>query len=40
MAEPAIRDFSRLPRIDRAWRMPTAAELPDERESRLQLNDR
>ena len=30
MAEPAIRDFARLPRIDPTWRLPTEAELPCE----------
>ncbi|MCY4014560.1 MAG: hypothetical protein OXG82_17805 [Gammaproteobacteria bacterium] len=39
MAEPAIRDFPRLPRIDPAWRLPTEAELPYEDDELLAETD-
>ena len=39
MAEPAIHDFSRLPRIDPAWRLPTEAELPCEDDEPLAETD-
>lgn len=39
MAEPAIRDLPRLPRIDPAWRLPTEAELPYEDDERLAESD-
>ena len=39
MAEPAIRDFPRLPRIDPAWRLPTEAELPYEDDEPLAETD-
>ena len=39
MAEPAIHDFPRLPRIDPAWRMPTEAELPYEDDEPLAESD-
>ena len=39
MAEPAIRDRPRLPRIDPAWRLPTEAELPYEDDEPLAETD-
>ena len=39
MAEPAIHDVPRLPRIDPAWRMPTEAELPYEDDEPLAESD-
>lgn len=39
MAEPAIRDLPRLPRIDPAWRLPTEAELPYEDDEPLAASD-
>ena len=39
MAEPAIHDFRRLPRIDPAWRLPTEAELPCEDDEPLAESD-
>lgn len=39
MAEPAIHDFPRLPRIDPAWRLPTEAELPYEDDEPLAESD-
>ena len=39
MAEPAIHDFPRLPRIDPAWRLPTEAELPCEDDEPLAESD-
>ena len=39
MAEPAIRDFPRLPRIDPAWRLPTESELPYEDDEPLAESD-
>lgn len=39
MAEPAIRDFPRLPRIDPVWRLPTEAELPCEDDEPLAETD-
>ena len=39
MAEPAIRDLPRLPRIDPAWRLPTESELPYEDDEPLAESD-
>lgn len=39
MAEPAIRDFPRLPRIDPAWRLPTESELPYDDDEPLAESD-
>ena len=40
MAEPAIRDFPRLPRVDPAWRPPAEAAPPYEFKDALETNER